>query len=85
MTPRPLPPRLLPVTLPAVFAALVLLLLPHGLLGKPASEASAEEARAGGAALLQRVKRGWVWNQFFVLEEYTGSEPLYIGKVRVVP
>ena len=31
---------------------------------------------------LQRVKRGWVWNQFFVLEEYMGSEPQYIGKVR---
>ncbi|KAL4631030.1 cadherin-20 [Arapaima gigas] len=30
---------------------------------------------------LNRVKRGWVWNQFFVLEEYTGLEPLYIGKL----
>lgn len=29
----------------------------------------------------QRVKRGWVWNQFFVLEEYMGSEPQYVGKV----
>ncbi|XP_059507897.1 cadherin-20-like isoform X2 [Stegostoma tigrinum] len=29
----------------------------------------------------RRVKRGWVWNQFFVLEEYTGSEPLYVGKL----
>ncbi|KAM6948280.1 cadherin-12-like [Aplochiton taeniatus] len=29
----------------------------------------------------QRVKRGWVWNQFFVLEEYMGSEPQYIGKL----
>ncbi|XP_028659661.2 cadherin-20-like [Erpetoichthys calabaricus] len=28
-----------------------------------------------------RVKRGWVWNQFFVLEEYTGLEPLYVGKL----
>ncbi|EPQ12845.1 Cadherin-12 [Myotis brandtii] len=28
----------------------------------------------------QRVKRGWVWNQFFVLEEYMGSEPQYVGK-----
>lgn len=28
-----------------------------------------------------RVKRGWVWNQFFVLEEYMGSEPQYVGKV----
>ncbi|KFO74303.1 Cadherin-22, partial [Cuculus canorus] len=27
-----------------------------------------------------RVKRGWVWNQFFVVEEYTGTEPLYVGK-----
>lgn len=49
----------------------VLSLLPHGLLGNPAEE-------AGRAP---RVKRGWVWNQFFVLEEYTGLEPLYIGKV----
>uniref|UniRef100_A0AAZ3SAM2 Cadherin-20 n=1 Tax=Oncorhynchus tshawytscha TaxID=74940 RepID=A0AAZ3SAM2_ONCTS len=39
---------------------------------------SQEESRAG---LLRRVKRGWVWNQFFVLEEYTGLEPLYIGKL----
>ncbi|XP_036374287.1 cadherin-20-like [Megalops cyprinoides] len=31
--------------------------------------------------LLRRAKRGWVWNQFFVLEEYTGLEPLYIGKL----
>lgn len=51
----------------------LLTLLPHGLLGKPGTESS--------AALLRRDKRGWVWNQFFVLEEYTGLEPLYIGKV----
>ncbi|KAF7235795.1 Cadherin-22 [Varanus komodoensis] len=37
----------------------------------------------GDAALLGsgRVKRGWVWNQFFVVEEYTGTEPLYVGKI----
>lgn len=29
----------------------------------------------------RRVKRGWVWNQFFVLEEYTGMDPLYVGKL----
>ena len=23
-----------------------------------------------------------MWNQFFVLEEYTGTDPLYVGKVR---
>ncbi|XP_028909512.1 cadherin-20 [Ornithorhynchus anatinus] len=28
-----------------------------------------------------RAKRSWVWNQFFVLEEYTGTEPLYVGKL----
>lgn len=31
--------------------------------------------------VLNRHKRSWVWNQFFVLEEYTGNEPLYVGKV----
>lgn len=33
--------------------------------------------------VLHRHKRSWVWNQFFVLEEYTGNEPLYVGKVSV--
>ncbi|XP_028623431.1 cadherin-12 isoform X1 [Grammomys surdaster] len=35
----------------------------------------------GRRSHLQRVKRGWVWNQFFVLEEYMGSEPQYVGKL----
>ncbi|XP_075936769.1 cadherin-7-like isoform X3 [Anarhichas minor] len=30
---------------------------------------------------LHRHKRSWVWNQFFVLEEYTGNDPLYVGKL----
>ncbi|XP_041253112.1 cadherin-12 isoform X2 [Onychostruthus taczanowskii] len=34
-----------------------------------------------GRSSSQRVKRGWVWNQFFVLEEYMGSEPQYVGKL----
>nr|XP_040023585.1 cadherin-20-like [Gasterosteus aculeatus aculeatus] len=56
----------------SLLAALcILTLLPRGLVGKPAEEGDA----------LHRVKRGWVWNQFFVLEEYTGLEPLYIGKL----
>lgn len=29
-----------------------------------------------------RPKRGWIWNQFFVLEEHIGPDPQYIGKVR---
>uniref|UniRef100_A0A8C4RB37 Cadherin 6 n=1 Tax=Eptatretus burgeri TaxID=7764 RepID=A0A8C4RB37_EPTBU len=31
--------------------------------------------------VLRRVRRGWVWNQFFVLEEYTATEPVYVGKL----
>lgn len=54
-------------------ALVVLTLLPLGLLGKPSEEE--------GNVLHRRVKRGWVWNQFFVLEEYTGLDPLYIGKL----
>uniref|UniRef100_H3CTF5 Cadherin-20 n=1 Tax=Tetraodon nigroviridis TaxID=99883 RepID=H3CTF5_TETNG len=66
--------RLWSVLLTAVLA--LLSLLPHSLLGNPAEEEVAERS-----LLLRRAKRGWVWNQFFVLEEYTGLEPLYIGKL----
>ncbi|XP_027143313.1 cadherin-7 isoform X2 [Larimichthys crocea] len=34
-----------------------------------------------GVQFLQRIRRSWVWNQFFVPEEYTGDEPLYVGKL----
>ncbi|XP_078254806.1 cadherin-7-like isoform X2 [Rhinoraja longicauda] len=30
---------------------------------------------------IHRVKRKWVWNQFFVVEEYIEDEPLRIGKI----
>ncbi|XP_042255455.1 cadherin-10-like isoform X2 [Thunnus maccoyii] len=30
---------------------------------------------------LRRSKRGWMWNQFFLLEEYTGSDLQYVGKL----
>lgn len=30
---------------------------------------------------LHRTKRGWMWNQFFLLEEYTGPDTQYVGKV----
>uniref|UniRef100_A0A3Q2XQR1 Cadherin-20 n=1 Tax=Hippocampus comes TaxID=109280 RepID=A0A3Q2XQR1_HIPCM len=49
----------------------VISILPQGLLGN----------HADVMPRVQRVKRGWVWNQFFVLEEYTGLDPLYIGKL----
>ncbi|XP_056376938.1 cadherin-10-like [Hyla sarda] len=31
--------------------------------------------------LLHRQKRGWMWNQFFLLEEYTGLDYQYVGKL----
>ncbi|KAG7221016.1 hypothetical protein INR49_031214 [Caranx melampygus] len=42
---------------------------------------SRTKLRRHGMSKVQRVKRGWVWNQFFVLEEYMGSEPQYVGKL----
>uniref|UniRef100_A0A4W5LZW4 Cadherin-10 n=1 Tax=Hucho hucho TaxID=62062 RepID=A0A4W5LZW4_9TELE len=43
-----------------------------------------EEDRDGGKGgkLLKRFKRGWMWNQFFLQEEYTGSDKQYIGKLQ---
>lgn len=36
----------------------------------------------GGKDPHHRPKRGWVWNQFYVLEEHIGPEAQYVGKVR---
>ncbi|EFB21755.1 hypothetical protein PANDA_015310 [Ailuropoda melanoleuca] len=30
--------------------------------------------------ILNRSKRGWVWNQMFVLEEFSGPEPILVGR-----
>ncbi|XP_061688046.1 cadherin-22 [Syngnathoides biaculeatus] len=46
-----------------------------------ASRPSGSSRGKQGASSVERVKRGWVWNQFFVVEEYTGTEPLYVGKI----
>lgn len=34
--------------------------------------------------VLHRSKRGWVWNQFFVIEEYTGPDPVLVGRVSTI-
>ncbi|XP_034557952.1 cadherin-12-like [Notolabrus celidotus] len=51
----------------------------------PSGEVTSSEGRTRlrghGRSRVQRIKRGWVWNQFFVLEEYMGSEPQYVGKL----
>lgn len=35
----------------------------------------------GETEVHHRPKRGWVWNQFFVLEEHFGPDPQYVGKL----
>ncbi|KAJ8337012.1 hypothetical protein SKAU_G00382320 [Synaphobranchus kaupii] len=35
----------------------------------------------GEGKLLHRSKRGWMWNHFFLLEEYTGTDNQYVGKL----
>uniref|UniRef100_G1N150 Cadherin domain-containing protein n=1 Tax=Meleagris gallopavo TaxID=9103 RepID=G1N150_MELGA len=47
-------------------------LRPKGSVGR----ASGSDGKA-----LHRQKRGWMWNQFFLLEEYTGSDYQYVGKL----
>ncbi|XP_064799812.1 cadherin-12-like isoform X1 [Oncorhynchus masou masou] len=54
--------------------------LSRSRLGKENPRSLAGSMR-NGASGFQRVKRGWVWNQFFVLEEYMGSDPQYVGKL----
>lgn len=34
-----------------------------------------------GQRILSRAKRGWVWNQMFVLEEFSGPDPILVGRV----
>ncbi|KAL4624339.1 hypothetical protein GN956_G17360 [Arapaima gigas] len=66
---------------------LLLLGVLHGCsceLSARTSSAVDEKAKAE-ATSRGRVRRGWVWNQFFVVEEYTGTEPLYVGKVGSSP
>nr|XP_011770623.1 cadherin-24 isoform X2 [Macaca nemestrina] len=53
-----------------------------GCMGRLAAPAWAWAGSRGhpGPALL-RTRRSWVWNQFFVIEEYAGPEPVLIGKL----
>ncbi|XP_073853081.1 cadherin-24 isoform X2 [Macaca fascicularis] len=53
-----------------------------GCMGRLAAPARAWAGSRGhpGPALL-RTRRSWVWNQFFVIEEYAGPEPVLIGKL----
>lgn len=73
---------------PLLLLLLLLLTPPIPLLGHlwaAGTPTPAPGAQQDGTLSMGRVKRGWVWNQFFVVEEYTGTEPLYVGKVKWDP
>ncbi|GLD61824.1 cadherin-12-like protein, partial [Lates japonicus] len=53
----------------------------RGSAGEVTSLEGRGRLRRHGRSRVHRIKRGWVWNQFFVLEEYMGSEPQYVGKL----
>ncbi|XP_029580993.1 cadherin 24, type 2b isoform X2 [Salmo trutta] len=46
-------------------------------------EADEEEGRGqmDGEGTRSRSRRSWIWNQFFVIEEYSGPEPVLIGRL----
>lgn len=49
---------------------------------RPSLHGHHEKGKEG--QVLQRSKRGWVWNQFFVIEEYTGPDPVLVGRVMLL-
>ncbi|XP_041114347.1 cadherin-22-like [Polyodon spathula] len=67
----------------ALLLLLLTLQLHFGLVVSMVTKTSLiqEQPEEGESKSHERVKRGWVWNQFFVVEEYTGTEPLYVGKI----
>ncbi|XP_040289891.1 LOW QUALITY PROTEIN: cadherin-20-like [Bufo bufo] len=61
---------------------IMLLDLTNGIFGSPSQLIRELDDKSLNKQLLHnRLKRSWVWNQFFVLEEYTGTDPLYVGKL----
>ncbi|KAA0724941.1 Cadherin-18 Precursor [Triplophysa tibetana] len=43
--------------------------------------ATHNQTKDGETEVHHRPKRGWIWNQFFVLEEHIGSDAQYVGKL----
>ncbi|KAJ8012028.1 hypothetical protein DPEC_G00064430 [Dallia pectoralis] len=67
-----------------IWALLSLCVDAASLTERTAVETRAEKVGDGGKGgkPLRRIKRGWMWNQFFLQEEYTGNEKQYIGKLQ---
>ncbi|XP_047445379.1 uncharacterized protein LOC125010662 [Mugil cephalus] len=54
-----------------------------GLVFEEAESEVEEEVRdrTEGRGSRSRSRRSWIWNQFFVIEEYAGPEPVLIGRL----
>lgn len=52
--------------------------LPEKTRGRSKWVTKSEDGRPGPRS---RRRRSWLWNQFFVIEEYRGPEPVLIGRV----
>lgn len=57
-----------------------------GLVFEEAESEGEEDAPdpTEGRGPRSRSRRSWIWNQFFVIEEYAGPEPVLIGRVRKI-
>ncbi|XP_010781033.1 cadherin-18-like [Notothenia coriiceps] len=53
----------------------------HHLPAKVPSFRNGTKLANGETEVHHRPKRGWIWNQFFVLEEHLGTEAQYVGKL----
>ncbi|KAK5877993.1 hypothetical protein CesoFtcFv8_025447 [Champsocephalus esox] len=53
----------------------------HHLPAKVPSFRNGTKLAKGETEVHHRPKRGWIWNQFFVLEEHLGTEAQYVGKL----
>ncbi|XP_062997463.1 cadherin-11 [Elgaria multicarinata webbii] len=50
-------------------------------LNQPQPSLHGHHEKGKEGQVLHRSKRGWVWNQFFVIEEYTGPDPVLVGRL----
>uniref|UniRef100_A0A4W3GGU5 Cadherin 8 n=1 Tax=Callorhinchus milii TaxID=7868 RepID=A0A4W3GGU5_CALMI len=55
--------------------------VPSPPLGQPSPAVLMLDGVARESPVLSRSKRGWVWNQMFVLEEFSGPEPILVGRL----
>ncbi|TRY64619.1 hypothetical protein DNTS_017041 [Danionella cerebrum] len=72
----------LPFCISPLLLCLCMLQRSHGTPSPPSPTLTHNRTKLldGNKDSHQRPKRGWIWNQFFVLEEHIGPEAQYVGK-----